>query len=181
MDNQFESFVTEFSSDIAALVYSDGEGANYDEKFTEYCLEVLENIGETEGAQKCMYIHPNSQGGIDWKINAYCLRDESRNEKKEVVFETIDVFVTLFDSQNYNSTISKDDLNKSINQFKRFLNGALKGHINYIDPSQKELNEFIKILSKQTNDIDRINLFILTNGKCNHLVEDLNIKGVESS
>lgn len=179
MDNQFDSFVNEFSSDIAALVYSDGEGANYDEKFTEYCLEILENIGETEGAQKCMYIHPNSQGGIDWKINAYCLRDESRNEKKEVVFETIDVFVTLFDSQNYNSTISKDDLNKSINQFKRFLNGALKGHIDYIDPSQKELNEFIKILTKQTNDIDRINLFILTNGKCNHFVEDLNIKGIE--
>jgi hypothetical protein len=179
MDNQFEAFISEFSSDVAALVYSDGEGANYEEKFTEYCLEVLENIGETEGTQNCMYIHPNSQGGIDWKINAYCLRDESKNEKKEIIFETIDIFVSIFDAQNYNYTISKEEFNKIINQFKRFLNGALKGHIDYIDPSQKELNEFIKILSKHTDDIDRINLFILTNGKCNHHVEELNIKGVE--
>ncbi len=179
MDNQFDSFVSEFSADISALVYSDGEGANFEEKFTEYCLEILENIGETEGSQKCLYIHPNSQGGIDWKINAYCLRDESKNEKKEVTYETIDIFISIFDSSDYNYTISKDELNKTINQFKRFLNGALKGHIDYIDPSQKELTEFIKILTKQTNDIDRINLVILTNGKCNHHIEDLSVKGVE--
>jgi len=179
MDNQFEVFVNDFSADISALVYSDGEGAIYEDKFTEYCLETLESIGETEGSQRCLYNVPLSQGGVDWKINAYCLRDESKNEKKQIIYETIDIFVSIFDIEGYNTTISKDEINKAINQFKRFLNGSLKGHINYIDPASKELNEFIKTLSRQALDIDRINFFILTNGKCNVHTDEITIKGFE--
>ena len=46
-------------------MYSEGEGASFEDKFTEYCIEILESIGKSEGARVLSYVHPNSQGGID--------------------------------------------------------------------------------------------------------------------
>ena len=38
MERAFKQYVDEITSEIAALVYSDGEGAMYEDKFTEYCF-----------------------------------------------------------------------------------------------------------------------------------------------
>ncbi len=180
MDKQKEAFIDEFRANVTALVYSEGEGGSgAEDKFTEYCLEKLEEIEETEGPQKYLYIYPNSQGGIDWKINAWCLKDESKMDKKQTVFETVDIFISLFDPAAYDVNIGKDDLTKLVNQFKRFLNAALKGHIDYIDASHRELNQFVKLLSKQAAETDRINLYVLTNGNCSHTAGEIVIKGLE--
>lgn len=37
------------------------------------------SLSEMEGKRVLSYIHPNSQGGIDWKINGYCLKDHLGN------------------------------------------------------------------------------------------------------
>ena len=133
----------------------------------------MDNIGKSEGARVLSYINPDSLGRIDWKINGYCLKDEFKDDSNKVYFETLDLFITHFNKTSYDYNITKDDFNKSINQIKKFLNAALKGHIDYIDPAQTELNQLLKIIVKQKANFDRINIYFLINGNSNHDLEKI--------
>ena len=175
MEKALQNYIEELKSDVASLVYSDGEGASFEDKFTEYCIEIFESIGKSEGARVLSYIHPNSQGGIDWKINGYCLKDQFKDENNKSYFETLDLFITCFKNESYEYNILKDEYTKSLNQIKRFINSSLKRHIDYIDHSHTELNELIKIIGKQGKDFDRINVYFLINGFSNHEKEKLEI------
>ena len=179
MERGLKNYIESIQSDVAALVYSDGEGASFEDKFTEHCIEILDNIGKSEGARVLSYINPDSQGRVDWKINGYCLKDEFKDDSNKVYFETLDLFITYFNKNSYDYNITKDDFNKSINQIKKFLNAALKGHIDYIDPSQTELCQLLKIILKQKANFDRINIYFLINGNSNHDLEKITIKGYE--
>lgn len=179
MERGFKNYIDSVKSDVASLVYSDGEGASFEDKFTEHCIEILDNIGKSEGARVLSYINPDSQGRIDWKINGYCLKDEFKDDSNKVYFETLDLFVTFYNQISYDYNITKDDFNKSINQIKKFLNAALKGHIDYVDPAQTELNQLLKIIIKQKLNFDRMNIFFLINGNSNHDLEKVTIKGFE--
>lgn len=176
MEKALENYIEELKSDISALVYSEGEGTSFEDKFTEYCMEVLESIGKTEGARLLSYIHPNSQGGIDWKINGYSLRDLFKDDNKEY-FGTLDLFITFY--RNDYRNITKDDYTKTLNQIKRFIGGALKRHIDYIDPANTELNQLINIIGKQGNFFDRINVYFLINGFSNHDKEKIEINNLD--
>jgi hypothetical protein len=180
MERALENYIDELKSDIASRVYSEGEGASFEDKFTEYCIEVLESIGKSEGARVLSYIHPTATG-IDWKINGFCLKDfvqeldeENPKKPKKEYFETLDLFITLYKNE-YDYNISKDDYNKVLNQLKRFLNSALKRQINYIDKSNTELYHLIETIRKQGNDFDRINVYYLINGFSNHEKEKIEI------
>lgn len=179
MERGLKNYIEAIQSDVAALVYSDGEGASFEDKFTEHCIEILDSIGKSEGARVLSYINPDSQGRIDWKINGYCLKDEFKDDSNKVYFETLDLFITYFNQSSYDYNITKDDFNKSINQIKKFLNAALKGHIDYVDPAQAELNQLLKIIIKQKANFDRINIFFLINGNSNHDLEKVVIKGFD--
>lgn len=178
MERALENYIEELKSDVASLVYSDGEGASFEDKFTEYCIEVFESIGKSEGARVLSYIHPNSQGGTDWKINGYCLKDFYKDENKKEYFETLDLFITFYKNE-YDYNITKDDFTKSLNQIKRFINGALKRHIDYIDSSNSELIHLIKTIGKQGADFDRINVYFLINGFSNHEKEKFEVNDIE--
>lgn len=103
MERALENYIEELKSDIGSRVYSEGEGASFEDKFTEYCIEVLESIGKSEGARVLSYVHPNSQGGIDWKINGFCLKDLAKDENKKEYYETLDLFITFYKSEyDYN-------------------------------------------------------------------------------
>ena len=179
MERGLKNYIEAIQSDVSALVYSDGEGASFEDKFTEHCIEILDNIGKSEGARVLSYINPDSLGRIDWKINGYCLKDEFKDDSNKVYFETLDLFITHFNKTSYDYNITKDDFNKSINQIKKFLNAALKGHIDYIDPAQTELNQLLKIIVKQKANFDRINIYFLINGNSNHDLEKIAIKGFD--
>ncbi len=179
MEKALQNYIEELKSDVASLVYSDGEGASFEDKFTEYCIEVFESIGKSEGARVLSYIHPNSHGGIDWKINGYCLKDQFKDENNKTYFETLDLFITCFRNDSYEYNIPKDEYTKALNQIKRFINSSLKRHIDYIDHSHTELNELIKIIGKQGKDFDRINVYFLINGFSNHEKEKLEINDVD--
>ena len=174
MERALENYLEELNSDISSRVYSDGEGASFEDKFTEYCIEVFESIGKTEGARVMSYIHPNSQGGIEWKINGFCLKDFVKDENKKEYYETLDLFITYFKNE-YDYNITKDDFTKSLNQIKRFINAALKRHIDYIDNSNSELYYLIETIGKQGKDFDRINVYFLINGFTNHDKEKIEI------
>ncbi len=179
MERALQGYIDELKADVASLVYSEGEGASFEDKYTEYCIEVFESIGKSEGARVLSYIHPNSQGGIDWKINGYCLKDLVKDENNKTYFETLDLFITNYKTDSYEYNIAKDEFTKAINQIKRFLNSALKGHIDYIDQAHSELNELIKIIGKQGRDFDRINVFFLINGFSNHEKEKIEVADVD--
>jgi hypothetical protein len=179
MERGLKNYIESIQSDVAASVYSDGEGSSFEDKFTEHCIEILDNIGKSEGARVLSYINPDSQGRVDWKINGYCLKDEFKDDSNKAYFETLDLFITYFNKTSYDYNITKDDFNKSINQIKKFLNAALKGHIDYIDPAQTELNQLLKIILKQKANFDRINIYFLINGNSNHDLEKITIKGFD--
>lgn len=179
MDRALQNYIEELKSEVSSLVYSDGDGASFEDKFTEYGIEVFESIGKSEGARALSYIHPNSQGGIDWKINGYCLKDIYKDENKKEYFETLDLFITNYKIDSYEHNITKDEYTKSLNQIKRFIIAAIKRHIDYIDPSHTELNELIKIIGKQGNEFDRINVYFLINGFSNHDKEKIDLNEVE--
>lgn len=174
MERALENYIEELKSDVASRVYSEGEGASFEDKFTEYCIEVLESIGKSEGARVLSYINPNSQGGIDWKINGFCLKDFAKDENKKEYYETLDLFITFYKNE-YDYNITKDDYTKSINQIKRFINSALKRHIDYIDKSNTELYHLIETIGKQGKDFDRINVYFLINGFSNHDKEKIEV------
>lgn len=174
MERALENYIEELKSDVASRVYSEGEGASFEDKFTEYCIEVLESIGKSEGARVLSYVHPNSQGGIDWKINGYCLKDLAKDENKKEYYETLDLFITFYKNE-YDYNITKDDYTKSLNQIKRFINSALKRHIDYIDKAHTELYHLIGTIGKQGKEFDRINVYFLINGFSNHEKEKIEI------
>lgn len=179
MERALENYIEELKSDVASRVYSEGEGASFEDKFTEYCIEVFDSIGKSEGARVLSYVHPNSQGGIDWKINGFCLKDFVKDENKREYYETLDLFITFYKSE-YNYNITKDDYVKSLTQIKRFINYASKRHIDYIDKSHAELYHLIKTIGKQNKDFDRINIFFLINGFSNYDKEKIEIAGIDT-
>lgn len=180
MKRALQNYIDELKSDVASLVYSEGEGASFEDKFTEYCIEVFESIGKSEGARVLSYIHPNSQGGIDWKINGYCLKDLFTDENNKTRFETLDLFITYFRIDSYEYNITQADYTKALNQIKKFINAALKRHIDYIDHSNTELSELIKIISKQGKEFDRINIYFLINGFSNHDKDRIEINDIDA-
>lgn len=180
MERGLKDYLEELKSDVASLVYSDGEGASFEDKFTEDCLEKLDSIGKSEGARILSYVHPNSTGGIEWKLNGYCLKDQFKDDDNKTYFETLDLFITYFKNDDYEYNIGKDDFNKSLNQVKKFLNAALKKHIDYIDKSHTELYELIKVIERQGTNFDRINIFYLINGVSKHDVEKVTLKGFDN-
>ena len=179
MNRALRGYIDEVKSEVAALVYSEGEGASFEDKFTEYCLEILESIDKTEGARVLSFVHPNSKGGIDWKINGYCLKDAYKDDSNKSYFETLELFITYYIQDDYTYNILKSDYEKIINQIKRFINGSFKHHIDYIDSSNEELTELIKIIGKQNQLFDRVNINLLMNGNSNQNIEKVKIKGLE--
>jgi hypothetical protein len=179
MHRALQNYIEELKSDVSSLVYSEGEGASFEDKFTEYCIEVFETIGKSEGARVLSYVHPNSQGGIDWKVNGYCLKDVFKDENKKEYFGTLDLFITNYRIDSYEYNITKEEYTRSLNQIKRFINSSLKRHIDYIDPSHTELNELIKIIGKQGSEFDRINVYFLINGFSNHDREKFEVADID--
>ncbi|MBP6576291.1 MAG: AIPR family protein [Chryseobacterium sp.] len=180
MKKALQNYIEELKSDVASLVYSDGEGASFEDKFTEYCIEVFESIGKSEGARVLSYIHPNSQGGIDWKINGYCLKDQIKDDSNKTYFETLDLFITSFRNDDYEYSFNNTSVyDRTINQIKKFVNEAFKRHIDYIDSSHSELCELIKIIGKQGKDFDRININLLVNGFSEIEKHKAEIKGID--
>jgi len=178
MKRALVQYIEELKSDIASRVYSEGQGASFEDKFTEYCIEVLESIGKSEGARVLSYLHPNTNGGVEWKINGYCLKDFIKDEENQEYFETLDVFITIYKNE-YNYLITKDEYNKTVNQIKKFIHASIKRHINYIDSSHTELIYLIDIIGRQSSNFERINLFFLTNGFSNHFKEKFDISGIQ--
>lgn len=157
-DFELALYLQNLYHEIQSLVYSDDNGDSKENKFTEFIMETLADAGETEGVRLCPYIKENKLENIQFKINGYALEEG---------YENVDVFISSYRDTNELYKIAKPDFEKLVKWSTGFVNSALKGYLEDIEPST-EAYGLASILNKHRNDIIRVNIFILSNGEIPH-------------
>lgn len=158
IDFELDAFIQSLYHEVQSLVYSDENGDSKENKFTEYVMETLADAGETEGIRLCSYIKENKNENIQFKINGYSLEDG---------YENIDIFISSYRDTNELYRLGKADFDKLLKWSSGFVNAALKGHLEDIEPST-EAYGLASVLQKNRNKIIRVNIFILSNGDIPH-------------
>ncbi len=158
IDFELDTFIQNLYHEVQSLVYADENGDSKENKFTEYVMETLADAGETEGIRLCNYIKENKNENIQFKINGYALEEG---------YENIDIFISSYKDTNELYRLSKADFEKLQKWSTGFVNAALKGYLEDIEPST-EAYGLASILHKNRNDIIRVNVFILSNGDIPH-------------
>lgn len=157
-DFELDIFIQNLFHEVQSLTYSDEDGDSKENKFTEHVMEILSDAGETEGVRLCSYTKENTFENVQFKINGYALEEG---------YENIDIFISNYIDTNETYRVSKIDFEKLIKWSTGFVNAALKGHLDEIEPST-EAYGLATILRQQRNEIVRIRVFILTNGEIPH-------------
>lgn len=170
IDFELELYIQNLYHEIQSLAYSDEAGDSKENKFTEYVMEKLAESGETEGVRLCPYIKENKFENIQFKINGYALEEG---------YENIDIFISHYVDTNEHYRVLKADFDKQIKWSSAFVNAALKGHLDEIEPSS-EAYGLARILSQNRNDIIRIRIFLVSNGEITHdTPRDFQLKNME--
>ena len=170
IDFELEQYVHEVYHEVNALAYSEENGASKEDKFTEYIMEILAEAGETEGVRLCNFTTENKNENVELKINGYAIEDG---------FESIDVFITHYKDSNEIYRLYTEEFNNLIKWSIKFLNNALKGNLDGIEPSNEEAFGLANIIKKYRDDFIRINIFILSNGNIPFDAPKTEIKGFE--
>ena len=157
-DFELALFIQNLFHEVQSLTYSDEDGDSKENKFTEHVMEILSDAGETEGVRLCSYTKENKFENVQFKINGYALEEG---------YENIDIFISNYVDTNETYRVSKIDFEKLIKWSTGFVNAALKGHLDEIEPST-EAYGLATILRQQRTEIVRIRVFILTNGEIPH-------------
>lgn len=157
-DFELEQYAQELHHEINSLVYADEDGATREDKFTEFVMELLADAGETEGIRLCHYEKENRWENIQFKINGYALEEG---------FETLDIFIASWRDTLESYRIAKADFDKLIKWPTDFINAALKGFKDEIEPSS-EAYGLAELVCKNRDQFVRINVFILSNGIIPH-------------
>lgn len=132
------------------------EGSTKEQTFTQYVIDLLAEAGEVENARECRDEKLNKAGNRVHKINGYSLSEN---------LETVQLFFTAYKSGEEVQKIYKADIDGAVNQSTRFLKNALNGYFEEMEPTAPAF-DFARELSKAENDIQRAEIFILTNGEC---------------
>lgn len=151
-------FYTEIQEDIKSSLLAEEEGANPEQIFTEIALNMLADAGETENSRVC-YDEKISKRGIEHKVNAYSLYEN---------YETLDLFITIYNPYSAIETIPKPDAEKSLSRLSKFFNNALnKSYVNEIEESSEifDLANTLYNVPEIKENLVRINAVLLTNGE----------------
>lgn len=123
---------------------------------TEVFMEYLCDAGATANTIPCSYLKMNKRGHKQMKVDGFAL-DEG--------YETIDLFVSSYFLEGRAVRIPKAEITKAGNLIKKFLNGAIKGHLEDMEESA-DVFELTRLLWQKRHSFIRANLFILTDGIC---------------
>ena len=168
-DFELEQYVHELYHEVNAMAYSDDDGASKEDKFTEYIMETLAEADETEGIRLCPFMKENKNGNLDLKINGYAIEDG---------FESVDLFITHYVDANEIFALRKPDFDGLLKWSTKFLNAALKGHLDDIEPST-EAYGLASLIKKYREDFIRVNIFMISNGNIPFDAPKTTIKGFE--
>src|SRR5690606_8577472 len=128
--------------------------------------------GETESIRLCPYVKENKLENIQYKINGYGIEEG---------YETLHIFITHFQDTNQLYRVSKPDFDKLVKWPAGFLNAAFKGHLEDIEPST-EAYGLARLIKDNYKEIDRVNVFILSNGNIPHdPPKNFSLKGLDDT
>ncbi|WP_335965415.1 AIPR family protein [Galbibacter sp. PAP.153] len=170
VDFELGQYLRELHHEINSLAFAEEDGSSKEDKFTEFVMELLAEAGETEGIRLCHYEKENKWENIQFKINGYAIEEG---------YESLDIFISFYRDTNGFYRVGKPEFDKLIKWPMGFLNAALKGHLDDIEPSS-EAYGLARIIRDNRKNFIRVNLFILSNGNIPHdPPKNHKLKGVE--
>ncbi len=149
-----ETYYKTLRSDIYERLSASEEGGTQEQTFTQYAIDLLAEAGEVENAREC-YDEKNDRGGRH-KINGYSLSEN---------LETVQLFYTVYKSTDTVSKIYKADIDRAVAGSTRFLKNALNRYFEEMEVTAPAF-DFARELGTHNNDIERAEIFILTDGEC---------------
>src|SRR5690606_1151547 len=129
MENkELQKFYIDLNEEINSILVSEEEGTNPEQIFTELALSFLSEAGETENYRVC-FDEKISRRGVEHKINGYSLYEN---------YETLDLFVTIYNGDKAIQNITKGDAEKAIDRAVKFFRNAIyKDYVNEIEESSE--------------------------------------------
>lgn len=155
---ELQKFYTDIQEEIKAVLISAEEGTTPEEAFTDLTLSMLSDSGETENYRLC-YDEKVSKRGVEHKINGYALSEN---------YETLDLFITIFNGTDKIFSVSKPDAEKAIERLLKFFKNAVyKDYASVVEPSSEifDLAHTIADAQDVKEYLTRVNIFLLTDGE----------------
>lgn len=157
-NKELDKFYIDIQEEINASLVSEEEGTNPEQVFTELALSFLSDAGETENYRVC-YDEKISKRGVEHKINGYSLYEN---------YETLDLFVTIYNGDSDIQNVSKTDAEKTIDRVAKFFRNAIyKDYVNEIEESSEifDLAQTLANVPEVKEYLTRVNVFLVTNGE----------------
>lgn len=156
--NEIDKYYHSLMQDVISLQIGDEEGDTREQVFTRLAIDMLAEAGETENAAVA-YDEKALGTKNQHKINAYAISDN---------YETIDLFISIFDSSEAIRTIGKSDMETATKRITNFFRKAIyNSYVNEVAESSP-IFEFANTLANYTElreNLVRVNVLILTNGE----------------
>jgi hypothetical protein len=155
---ELTKFFSDIQEEVNSILLSEEEGASPEQIFTEIGLAILADSGETENYLVC-YDEKLSKRGVEHKINGYALYEN---------YETLDLFVTIYNGDKKIQVISKADAEKALDRVTRFFRNAMyKEYVNELEESSEifDLAQTLANVPEVKEYLTRINIYLLTNGE----------------
>lgn len=155
---ELQKFYTNLQEEVKSILISEEEGTTPEEVFTDIALSLLSDSGDTEN-YRLGYDEKVSKRGIEHKINAYALSEN---------YETLDLFITIYNGADKVQTVSKPDADKAIERLLKFFKNAVyKDYVSTVEPSSEifDLAQTIANAPEVKEFLTRVNIFLLTDGE----------------
>lgn len=165
---ELNKFYSSLMLDIAATQSTDDEGAISEQVFTQYAVDLLASVGESENVV-VKYDEKGLGTPKQHKINAYAISEN---------YETVDLFITVYSGTDEIAKISGQEIETAAKRILNFFRKAIysledekvkyfRGE--YVDEIEEssEIFQFAYTLAKSQDikeNLVRVNAFILTNG-----------------
>ncbi len=155
---ELQKFYIDIQEEINSSLISEEQGSNPEQIFTELALSYLSEAGETENFRVC-FDEKISKRGVEHKINGYSLYEN---------YETLDLFVTIYNSDSIIQSVIKSDADKTIERAVKFFRNAIyKDYVNEIEESSEifDLAQTLANVPEVKEYLTRVNIFLITNGE----------------
>lgn len=168
---ELNKFYSSLMQDIAATQSTDDEGAISEQVFTQYTVDLLTSVGESENVV-VKYDEKGLGTPKQHKINAYAISEN---------YETVDLFITIYSGTDEITKISSQEIETAAKRILNFFRKAIysledekvkyfKGE--YVDEIEEssEIFQFAYTLAKSQDikeNLVRVNAFIITNSSYN--------------
>jgi len=154
---QIERFYKQLLEEIKSRQETNEDGDSEEQTFTAYYMDVLSGLGETENPSVA-YDERSLKDGSKFKINGYSISDN---------YETVDVFITLYDPSPEIREIKKKEMDESIKQITNFYKKARSSNLDKVLADSSEIKMFADTIAhyqELEDNLVRINAIVLSNG-----------------